>query len=101
MPMLPNYTQFDGRYWDTGVIRNALDYQMKYETFSEHGSEATARIFELEAQLSALKTVAESDFPVTELEVADLRAEIRWHVLHVLEAEQEAVTPLRAAMIGI
>jgi hypothetical protein len=27
MPTLVNYTQFDGRYWDTGVIRNALDYQ--------------------------------------------------------------------------
>jgi hypothetical protein len=27
MPTLPNYTQFEGRYWDTGVIRNALDYQ--------------------------------------------------------------------------
>ena len=26
MPTLPNYTQFDGRYWDTAVIRNALDY---------------------------------------------------------------------------
>lgn len=27
MAILPDYTQFDGRYWDTGVIRNALDYQ--------------------------------------------------------------------------
>ncbi|MCY3572614.1 MAG: DUF4872 domain-containing protein [Chloroflexi bacterium] len=27
MPTLPNFTQFDGRYWDTGSIRNALDYQ--------------------------------------------------------------------------
>lgn len=27
MPTLPNFTQFDGSYWDTGSIRNALDYQ--------------------------------------------------------------------------
>lgn len=27
MPTLPAYTQFDGRYWDIGVMRNALDYQ--------------------------------------------------------------------------
>lgn len=27
MPTLPNYTQFEGRYWDTAAIRNALDYQ--------------------------------------------------------------------------
>jgi hypothetical protein len=27
MPTLPNYTQFEGCYWDTGVIRSALDYQ--------------------------------------------------------------------------
>ena len=27
MPTLPNFTQFQGRYWDTAAIRNALDYQ--------------------------------------------------------------------------
>ena len=27
MPTLPNFTQFEGNYWDTGSIRNALDYQ--------------------------------------------------------------------------
>lgn len=27
MPTLANFTQFDGRYWDTAAIRNALDYQ--------------------------------------------------------------------------
>lgn len=27
MPKLDDYTQFEGRYWDTGVIRNVLDYQ--------------------------------------------------------------------------
>jgi len=27
MPTLSNFTQFEGRYWDTAAIRNALDYQ--------------------------------------------------------------------------
>ena len=27
MPTLANFTQFEGRYWDTASIRNALDYQ--------------------------------------------------------------------------
>ncbi|MCL4255325.1 MAG: hypothetical protein KJ043_16315, partial [Anaerolineae bacterium] len=27
MPTLSNFTQFDGRYWDTASIRNALDYE--------------------------------------------------------------------------
>ena len=27
MPTLADYEQFEGRYWDTGSIRNALDYQ--------------------------------------------------------------------------
>ena len=27
MPTLENFQQFDGRYWDTASIRNALDYQ--------------------------------------------------------------------------
>ena len=26
MPTLENFTQFEGRYWDTASIRNALDY---------------------------------------------------------------------------
>ena len=27
MPTLENFTQFQGNYWDTASIRNALDYQ--------------------------------------------------------------------------
>ena len=27
MPTLPNFTQFNGNYWDTASIRSALDYQ--------------------------------------------------------------------------
>lgn len=27
MPTLKNYTQFDGLHWETGTVRNALDYQ--------------------------------------------------------------------------
>ena len=27
MTLLPNYNQFDGRHWETGSVRNALDYQ--------------------------------------------------------------------------
>ena len=27
MPTLANYNQFEGRYWDTAAMRNALDYQ--------------------------------------------------------------------------
>ena len=27
MPTLENFSQFEGRYWDTAAIRNALDYQ--------------------------------------------------------------------------
>lgn len=27
MPTLPNYTQFTGLHWETGTVRNALDYQ--------------------------------------------------------------------------
>src|SRR6266496_4996271 len=27
MPQLNNYHQFDGLHWETGTVRNALDYQ--------------------------------------------------------------------------
>lgn len=84
---------------DVPMLKQAQELiLMKYETFTEQGSEATARILELEAQLNALKMEAESDFPMTEVMVADLRDDIRRHVQHVLEAEQEAVTALQAAM---
>ncbi|MCA9912908.1 MAG: hypothetical protein KC496_06150, partial [Anaerolineae bacterium] len=27
MPQLPNYSEFAGRHWETGSVRNALAYQ--------------------------------------------------------------------------
>jgi hypothetical protein len=27
MPILPNYSEFEGRHWETGTVRNALAYQ--------------------------------------------------------------------------
>jgi len=60
-------------------------------------STETAAIRQTMTDQEALKQSAAQDFPLSEAEIADLRAEIRRHVLLVHNAEQEAVLALKAA----
>lgn len=70
----------------------------KHELFVEKGAAVSDTLRKLEEALTALKDEADVDFPMTEAEIADLRAEIRRHVLLVHDAEEEAVLALKAAM---
>ncbi len=79
-----------------GEARAAID--RKTELFIESGA---ARLDEISAcydRLEALKAEAEADFPLSNAEVADLRADIRDRVLSVHEAEEAAATALKAAL---
>jgi hypothetical protein len=76
--------------------RYLIDY--KYELLSEKGSEATDAIRQTVIDQVALKEEAGSDFPLAESEIADLRAEIRRHVLLVHDAEEAAVMGLKAIL---
>jgi len=75
-----------------------LMIDMKAELLLEKGSAATDEMVRCEQTLNTLKQEAESDFPMSAAEIADLRQEIRRHVLLVHEAEAEAVRALGNAM---
>ncbi len=75
-----------------------LMIDIKAENLIEKGSDATAEMLANQQALDALKRQAETDFPLGAAEIADLRDEIRRHVLRVHDAEAEAVLALKAAM---
>jgi len=66
--------------------------------FIESGAAQLDEISACYQRLEALKTEAESDFPLSASEIAELRASIRGQVLQVREAEEAAILALKAAM---
>ncbi|MYD09803.1 MAG: DUF4872 domain-containing protein [Chloroflexi bacterium] len=70
----------------------------KTDLFIESGAAQLDEIRACYQRLEALKTEAESDFPLSESEVAELRASIRDRVLEVSEAEAAAVLALKGAI---
>ena len=79
-----------------GEARELID--CKTNLFIESGAEKLDEISACCQRLEALKTEAESDFPLGEAEIADLRASIRDRVLAVRDAEEAAVVALAAAI---
>ncbi len=76
--------------------RGAID--RKTDLFIESGAEHLDEIIACRDRLEALKTQAETDFPLVDGEIADLRAEIRENVLNAHEAEEAAAQALKAAV---
>lgn len=84
---------------DVPMLKKAREYiDIKAESFIQNGNLAVDEMKRCEVQLAALKKQSETDFPMTSAEIADLRAEIRCHVLMVHDAEQDAVLALKTAM---
>ena len=79
-----------------GDARDAID--RRTELFIESGAAQLDQIIAQRDRLEGLKTESESDFPLSEAEIADLRADIRDRVLQVHEAEEAAVMALKAAI---
>ena len=79
-----------------GDARAAIN--RKTALFIDSGAENLDEIIAERDRLESLKTEAESDFPLTDADIADLRASIRERVLQVLEAEAAAVQALKAAL---
>ncbi len=76
-----------------GEARDAIDSRTKL--FIESGAARIDEIIAHRDRLDALKTQSESDFPLSEAEIADLRAGIRDQVLRVRDAEEAAVMALK------
>lgn len=98
-----------GKKWD-GLICSLLPetdpllkearlmIDMKTEWLLEKGSAATDEMLAFQAKFDDLMTQAETDFPMSAAEIADLRDEIRRHVLLVHDAEADAVEALKLAL---
>lgn len=98
-----------GKAWDgllcsfmpetVALLKEArLAIDMKTELLLEKGSDATEEMLKYEKRAEELKQEAETDFPMSAAEIADLRDEIRRHVLIVHDTEKEAVEALKLAM---
>ena len=79
-----------------GEAREHID--LKTSLFVEKGATELDRIIACNERIEALKVAAETDFPLSEAEIADLRAAIKRKVDMVHDAEAEAVGALKAAI---
>ncbi len=77
-------------------VRDNID--RKTALFIEQGAAQLEEIVACNRRIEAAKTASESDFPMTEAEIADLRDEIRTQVNEARAAEEEAVEALKAAL---
>jgi hypothetical protein len=73
--------------------------QKKYDLFVNEGNEALPEIKKCNARLRKLLEESESDFPLTQAESADFRADL-WDILmKISDVEQEAVDLLQSAIL--
>jgi hypothetical protein len=84
---------------DTPILSEARDaIDRKTTLFIESGAARLDEIIAERDRLDALKTACETDFPLGESEIADLRANIRDKVLKARAAEETAVMALKAVI---
>jgi len=77
-------------------VRGNID--RKTDLFVEQGAAQLEEIVACNERIEVAKTASESDLPMTEAEIADLRDEIRTRLNAAREAEEEAVEALKAAI---
>ena len=77
-------------------LRHCID--RKTALFIDAGADQLDEIIRLRDRIDAIKTESESDFPMDEAEIADLRASIRDHLLRTHDAEAAALSALKAAI---
>jgi hypothetical protein len=70
----------------------------KKQLFVEQGDDAMDEIREINSRLRKLEQGAAKDFPLTQVQAAELRQSLREHVLKISGIEQKAVELLQASM---
>lgn len=84
---------------DVPLLKKAREYiDIKTEYFIEKGTDGLDMMIDSTEKLEALKVEAETDFPMSEAEINDLRDELYRHVTHVDEAEEDAIMALKMVM---
>jgi hypothetical protein len=73
--------------------------RQRHTLFVERGEEALPDIRKINARLRELLKASETDFPLSSVQAAELRARLREHVLKISAAEKEAVDLLQGAVV--
>jgi Butirosin biosynthesis protein H, N-terminal/Domain of unknown function (DUF4872) len=73
--------------------------RQRHTLFVERGEEALPNIRKINARLRELLKASETDFPLSSVQAAELRARLREHVLKISAAEKEAVDLLQGAVV--
>jgi hypothetical protein len=73
--------------------------QKKYDLFIKEGDKALPEIKQINARLWELMKESETDFPLSQAEAADFRANLRDILLDISEIEQGAVDQLQNAVL--
>lgn len=73
--------------------------QHKHDLFINEGDTALEAIKEINIRLNKLLAQAESDFPLSQAEVADFRANLRDQILKISAVEQAAISSLQKAVM--
>ena len=73
--------------------------QRKHELFIKEGDAALPEIRQINSRLNELLTQSEADFPLSNAQAAELRANLRDGLLKIKTAEQQAVDLLQSAIV--
>ena len=71
----------------------------RHKRFLEAGNDSLDEIWEIDAQLDAIKTEMDTNFPLNPNEVVTFRENLRNHILEIHDIEKEAIMALQDAMI--
>jgi hypothetical protein len=71
----------------------------KHKLFTEKGETALPEIKQIHTRLKELLKASETDFPLSAVEAADLRANLRDHILRISAVEKQAVDLLQSAIV--
>ena len=73
--------------------------QKKHDLFINDGESALPEIKRINARLNELLSQSETDFPLSNAQAADLRANLRDILLNISAVEQQAVNLLQSAIL--
>ena len=73
----------------------------KHHLFLDRGNQSLSKVQEINERLAEIKLLVSDDFPLSEEEAADLRADLRDRVLKLLDIERDAISELSRILDGV
>jgi hypothetical protein len=73
----------------------------KHHLFLDQGNQSLSKVHEINERLAEIKSLVSDDFPLSEMETIDLRADLRDRVLKILDIERDAISELSRILDGV